>query len=132
MIDMVNEQRITQRKNSLDNFLEEVTFVKIVVGLAVSVVIIVLSFTIKLNKIENHMNNNSVHLTDVQSRILYRVEDQGFPFTNAHQNEIIQLRKDVDKILLLWSTAAEQGRLQSPGEKEAMVKELIKEALRKR
>jgi hypothetical protein len=108
-------------------FFQYLSFAKFVVTL---VFFGVLNFTLLQWTLTDHIEDKNIHVSEMQDRILDRVEEQGFPFTEEKEKELIDLRNDVNELLWVWTKANEQGRLQSPEEKKELIQETIKEYLK--
>ena len=108
-------------------FLESLSFLKFVVTLAIFGA---LNFSFLKWTLIDHIDDGNIHVSEMQDRILDRVEEQGFPFTEEKQKILEELRRDVDQLLYVWTTANNQGRLQSLEEKKELIQETIKEYLK--
>ncbi len=111
----------------IKEFLESLSFLKFVVTLTIFGVV---NFSLLRWTLTDHIEDGNIHVSETQDRILDRVEEQGFPFTEEKEKKLGELRRDVDQLLYIWTKADEQGRLQTPEEKRELIKKTVDEYLK--
>ena len=113
--------------NKIKEFFQYLSFGKFIVTLLVFGIV---NFSLLKWNLTDHIEDGNIHVSEIQDRILDRVEEQGFPFTVEKEKQLGELRRDVDQLLYIWTTANEQGRLQTPKEKKEMIRETVNEYLK--
>jgi len=114
-------------------FMNEFSFWKFLLTMTAFAVLFVFQLDRRLESLEtiinSHVNNSYTHTSDAEKFILQSLATNGMG-SNA-MIKIIELDKRISALELEWKIAKEQGRLQTPAEKEAMMKRILNEQFKK-
>lgn len=87
------------------------------VGLVVTWIIMLFGFTINTTvlyiEINNHLDNDDVHLTRQEKTIVEGIRDAGFPFTEKDKMTLYELKRKLED-------AHKSGRMMTPEEKRML------------
>ena len=114
-------------------FMNDFSFWKFLLTMIIFAVLFVFQLDRRMESMEtliqSHIKNAYTHTSDAEKFVLQSLATTGMG-ANA-MIKIIELDKRISALELEWKIAKEQGRLQTPAEKEAMMKRILNEQFKK-
>jgi hypothetical protein len=112
-------------------FINEFSFWKFIITMLFFGVVFFVQMDRRIGAMEDrvvaHLQNGHVHLDDNEEYILRALVTNGMG--SGAMAKLIELDKKVSALELEWKIAKEQGRLQTPSEKEEIIRKVLRDYL---